>query len=280
MVNGPIRREKDPTWSPVDEASIGSKRPIGLSSGIQGLPGTTNVDPVYLGYGGTSAPYGSPRPIYSNVYEQRQQLSSLRSQSRKDPAAKTQYEAIVNLLRARGYLGPRSKATPSNVDGAWMELLKENSAAADSVFASTPTEMLVSGVPSEDAAGMGTGGRGGGRAAAYTGPVESITKLADSDIRATADAVAIEILGRGATDEEIKKITQRMRKAEMEQPQVTTRQGPGRQITEQGLSAQGRDDILRDVLSKNPDFQQYQLDTTVMDAMVRFVNKKKAIAGD
>jgi hypothetical protein len=126
----------------------------------------------------------------------------------------------------------------------------------------------------------GTGGRGGGRAAAYTGPVESITKLADSDIRATADAVAIEILGRGATDEEIKKITQRMRQAEMQQPQVTTRQGPGRTVTEQGLSAQGRDDILRDVLSKNPDFQQYQLDTTVMDAMVNFVNKKKAVAGD
>jgi hypothetical protein len=274
----PVPRDPKP-WEPVDETTIGNKRPIGVSSGIQGLPGTTNVDPVYLGYGGTSAPHGSPRPVYSNVYEQRRQLSSLRSESRKNPAAQAQYNAIVNLLRTQGYLGPRSKATPSNVDGAWMELLKENSAAAYSVFASTPTEMLVSGVPSEDAAGMGTGGRGG-RAAAYTGPVESITKLADSDIRATADAVAIEILGRGATDEEIKKITQRMRKAEMEQPQVTTRQGPGRQITEQGLSAQGRDDILRDVLSKNPDFQQYQLDTTVMDAMVNFVNKKKAVAGD
>jgi hypothetical protein len=33
-------------------------------------------------------------------------------------------------------------------------------------------------------------------------------------------------------------------------------------------------------LSKILDFQQYQLDTTVMDAMVNFVNKKKAVAGD
>jgi hypothetical protein len=70
-----------------------------------------------------------------------------------------------------------------------------------------------------------------------------------------------------------------MRKAETQQPQVTTQQGPGRSTTEQGLTAQGRDDILRDVLSKNPDFEQYQLDTTVMDAMTRFINKKKAVAG-
>jgi len=183
-------------------------------------------------------------------------------------------EAITNLAKAIDY---RKTGL-----GLWRESIASSFESSKSGTPRSPYEVLnemASNVTASGGAG-GTGGRSGGRAAAYTGPVESITKMAESDIRATADAVAIEILGRGATDEEIKKITQRMRKAETQQPQVTTQQGPGRSTTEQGLTAQGRDDILRDVLSKNPDFEQYQLDTTVMDAMVRFVNKKKAIAGD
>jgi hypothetical protein len=131
-----------------------------------------------------------------------------------------------------------------------------------------------------DVSGGGTRGRSGGRAAAYTGPVESIAVQAESDINATADTIAIELLGRGATKEEKDRIVKRIRKAEMAQPQVTRREGPGRQITQEGLTSQGREDILREVLSKRPEFEQFQLDTTVMDAMNRFVNQKKAVAGD
>jgi len=181
-------------------------------------------------------------------------------------------DAITQIARSEGGRSGRAR---------WERAVSASYVSSRQGNPMSPWDFLQPGGGDAQPTGSRTGGRTrGGRTAAYTGPVESITKLAESDIRALADNVAIEILGRGATAEEIEKITRRMRKAEMQQPDVRTQQGPGRTITEQGLSSQGREDILRDVLSKNPDFQQYQLDTTVMDAMVNFVNKKKAVAGD
>jgi hypothetical protein len=49
-------------------------------------------------------------------------------------------------------------------------------------------------------------------------------------------------------------------------------------ITEEGLTPQGREDILRQVLAKNPDFVDYQLDTTVMDFMLEDIDRGKQVA--
>jgi len=117
----------------------------------------------------------------------------------------------------------------------------------------------------------GTGGKG-----AYTGPRASITVQAESDIRATANALALEMIGRPLNDKEIERVTKRMRKAEQEQPQVTTG-NVARTVTTQGLTAQGREDVLRDVIAKRPEFEQYQLDTTVMDAMNAYVQEKRQV---
>ena len=272
MAVRPIPRDPEggPSWSPVDEASVGNQRPIGVSAGIQGLPGTTNVDPVYLGYAGTRAPYGSPRPVYSNVYQQRQELSRLRNEARKNPAAEAQYNSIVNQLRASGYLGPRSKPTASNVDEAWMELLKENAAAAMSVYASTPGELLYGDMSGQTPT---TAGAGGGRGGGYAGPSRSVVVAAESDIRATADAVAMEMLGRGVTDEELQRIVRRTRSAERAQPQVTT-SGPGMSVTEQGLTAEGRQDIVQNILAKKPEYAEFQKATTLMSWFDRALQER------
>jgi hypothetical protein len=272
MAVRPIPRRED--FEPVDETEIASQRPIGVSSGIQGLPGTTNVDPVFLGYAGTTAPYGSPRPVYSNVYEQRQQLSRLRAEARKSPDARAQYNGIVSLLQARGYLGPRTKPTGENVDQAWMDLLKENAAAADSVFAATPSDLLLGGSPSDMPAAAGSGGRGG----AYTGPVRSVTVQAETDIVASARAAAEELLGRMPTQQELDRILKRTRSAEQAQPTVQTRQGPGRGTTAEGLTKEGRDNILRQVLMQSPDYQDYQIDSTVMDMMLTNLRRGQEVA--
>ena len=68
-----------------------------------------------------------------------------------------------------------------------------------------------------------------------------------------------------------------MRGAEMAQPQVTT-SVPGSSVTQQGLTTQGREDILREVISKNPEFVDYQLDTTVMDLMLEDIETGKQVA--
>lgn len=138
-------------------------------------------------------------------------------------------------------------------------------------------QLMLDVMPPGGGVGDVAGGGRAGRAAAYSGPVQSITVQAESDINASADAIAIELLGRGATEEEKKRIVNRIRKAEQAQPQVVTPRGPGMQVTEQGLTTQGREDILRQVLSKNPDFVDYQLDTTVMDLMLEDIDRGKRV---
>ena len=117
-----------------------------------------------------------------------------------------------------------------------------------------------------------------GRGGAYKGPVSSYTEMAESDVRATANDVAIELLGRPLDQDEFNRVLRKTRKAEQAQPNVTTK-STGQTMTQQGLTAQGREDILREVISKNPGYEQFQVETTVLDAMLNFVNKKKQVSG-
>jgi len=108
-----------------------------------------------------------------------------------------------------------------------------------------------------------TGKSGGVSGGKYTGPVATRTVAAESDIRETADAVALEMLGRAVTDEEYQRILKRTRKAEQAQPQIT-QSGTGYSTTEQGLTAQGRQDIVQNILAKKPEYEEFQKATTLM----------------
>lgn len=142
--------------------------------------------------------------------------------------------------------------------------------ALDVIFGRLPSAEVIQGLQDE------TGGpRGRG---AYTGPTQTITEMAESDIRKSANTIALELLGRPVEQKEMDRIIRKMRRAEQEQPTVTT-SVPGRTVTQQGLTAQGREDILRDVISQNPEYEQFQVDTTVLDSMLDFVNRKKQVSG-
>lgn len=140
----------------------------------------------------------------------------------------------------------------------------------------TGIDLMYSRIPAPEIIEQMIAEQGGG--GAYKGPVSSYTEMAESDVRATANEVAIELLGRPLDQDEFNRILRKTRKAEQEQPTVTTR-SPGSTRTQQGLTAQGREDILREVISKNPDYQQFQVETTVLDAMLNFVNKKRQVSG-
>jgi hypothetical protein len=112
----------------------------------------------------------------------------------------------------------------------------------------------------------------------YKGPVAQITEMAESDIRKSANTIALELLGRPVDEKEMDRIVRKMRSAEQKQPTVTTAV-PGRTVTQQGLTAQGREDILRDLISDNPEYEQFQVNTTVLDSMLDFVNRKKQVSG-
>jgi hypothetical protein len=166
-------------------------------------------------------------------------------------------EAITNLAKAIDY-----RKTGASL---WREAVASSFETSKSGDARSPYDVLnqMAGSLSGEGGTGGTGGRSGGRAAAYTGPVESITVQAESDVRATADAVAMEMLGRGVSDEEFKRILNRTRKAEQAQPQVDT-SSTGRRVTEQGLTAEGRQDIVQNIIAKKPEYEEFQKATTLM----------------
>jgi hypothetical protein len=141
--------------------------------------------------------------------------------------------------------------------------------ALDVIFGRLPSAEVI-GELQADAAGRGRGG--------YSGPQRTITEMAESDIQKLANTIAIDLIGRPVDPKEMNRIVQKMRRAEQEQPTVTT-SVPGRTVTQQGLTAQGREDILREVISQNPEYERFQVDTTVMDSMLDFVNKKKQVSG-
>lgn len=128
--------------------------------------------------------------------------------------------------------------------------------------------------------GMGDGMGGGTTRAtgAYTGPARSVVVQAESDIVAAAQATAQTLLGRAATDDELEKILNQTRQAERTQPTVTTRAGAGETVTEQGLTKEGRDAILKKVLMSSPDYASYQFDSTVMDMMLKNLREGQEVA--
>lgn len=190
-------------------------------------------------------------------------LRGLKNNPLASKADRARYDNFVEALRR--YTGSKL-GTSGTVDAAWRTVLK------DAQEGDTPALQLLYSTQGGDGGGSGSGGGGG----AYTGPRESITVQAQSDINATANALALEMIGRPLTEKELKKVTKRLRSAEQEQPQVTTGTA-ARTVTTQGLTAQGREDILRDVISKRPEFEKYQLDTTVMDAMNAYVQEKRQV---
>ena len=88
-----------------------------------------------------------------------------------------------------------------------------------------------------------------------------ISRSSERDIRATADAIASEILGRAITDDELAKILPKIRSAETEEAPYG------------GLGATGQKDIITDMLMKGPEAKEFAQATTMMDAFYQALNE-------
>jgi hypothetical protein len=108
---------------------------------------------------------------------------------------------------------------------------------------------------------------------AYRGPIQAVTRSSERDLRMTADALASDLLGRAVTDEEFQKVLAKVRSAEVAEPTVTTR-ATGSTVTESGLSAEGRKDIIREALSKGPEAQEFTQATTMMDLFGKWLERR------
>lgn len=281
-----IRGEKPEPEVSAGDSTKGSRLgivedPGSDATGSTGIPGSANKDKVTFGYitglQGTadryektgSGRYETSQDVKTIVYQAQKYLGDLRAKAKAPNATQADKNAYNNVVAAlKNYSGSDFKTT-SGEDREWTNLLKD--AAGNNVNA---MDLLRNALSSGDA-GNETGST---RSGSYTGPTESRTIQAESDIRATANALAIELIGRPVSDKELNKLVERMRSAEMQQPNITT-STTGSTTTTQGLTAQGREDILREVIAKNPEYEKFQVDTTVLDAMTNFIDKKKQVSG-
>ena len=205
----------------------------------------------------------------TTVYEGVRTFEKLAGKGLPPDAPQKDKDAFQNLLTDLRRVTNSELGTYLGQRDAYYRILQ--SAASSGVNAA---DILKGDLGSFDPDGSGSGsgsGRGG-----YSGPRASIVQQAESDINATANALALEMIGRPLNQKELNRITKRIRAAEVEQPTVTSG-SPARTVQQQGLTAQGREDILREVIAKRPEFEKFQLDTTVMDAMNAYVQEKRAV---
>lgn len=176
-------------------------------------------------------------------------------------AEKAQLDAFLAGLRR--YTGSEI-GTRGSAETAWGDVLKDASRAGVDAFALLGTKN-----PADTDDGSSGSGRG------YSGPVAQTAFMDERDVDRTANALALELIGRPLSQKELSKVTARLRSEEKANPTVMTPNGPGASTTQSGLSAEGRADVLREVISENPEYQQFQVDTTVLDTMLSELNKRE-----
>jgi len=236
----------------------------------EAAPAQSDNRPVASGYEYTTYESGfgvTGKPLITTVYEGVRNFDKLAAKGLPPGAAQKDKDAFQNLLTDLRRVTQSELGTYPGQRDAYYGILQ--AAASGDVNAA---DILKGDLGSFDPDGSGSGSGSGG----YTGPRTSVVQQAESDINATANALALEMIGRPLNQKELNRVTKRIRTAEVEQPTISSG-GKAMTVQQQGLTAQGREDILREVIAKRPEFEKFQLDTTVMDAMNAYVQEKRAV---
>ena len=175
----------------------------------------------------------------------------------------------------------------STGESLWSKAMAGSAASTEAGKPMTAFEWLSNyaaqfGADGTGAGGGGSRGGGGGGGAKYIPQHDVAYQNAQApDVRAIADGVAQEMLGRVVTDDEMKRILKRVRKYENRNPTVRDSMGsPSGSVsrTKDGATNTGRQQIIENLIAKNPDFMPYQMDHTVYDAMLSVMKQGQEIA--
>jgi len=184
------------------------------------------------------------------------QLNFIRSAAKSPNATKAEKDIYATFTKNLKKYSDSDYESRSGEESAFEGLLKDAQAGNGNAMALLDNAF--------GAGGLGGNGGGGGGGGAYTGPVTSTTLMNKADLKSTANAVASSVLGRGITDEEFEKVLKQVRTAERSDPTIST-SGIGSNVTQQGLTAEGRQDIIREALMKGPEAEDYSKATTMMN---------------
>jgi hypothetical protein len=122
-----------------------------------------------------------------------------------------------------------------------------------------------------NASGGGSSGSGGsGGSGGYSGPSTSTSRtyVDRASLTDLADQISMEMIGRSVTKEEMDRIEKRVKVYERNHPDMAVSQsGVGTSASSRydGASAAGRQDVIERIVSKNPEYGDYQKATTMMD---------------
>lgn len=198
------------------------------------------------------------------------QREILAAAARRDP----NYNAWSQLLLQGGFTTESRARIPEYVASDAMNAISMYQAYSAEGGAGSFQDWIIDYVQS--APQVDGNGRGGG---GYSGPVTTTTvNITDEN---TAEALlnkyARDLLGRGLTAKERDKYIRQFNQAEMESPQVTTSAGSGATRTSTTTTATSKEELLREVISKNPDYAKFQVDTTIMDMLMDDIRKGQEV---
>lgn len=123
-------------------------------------------------------------------------------------------------------------------------------------------------------------GNVGGSRGGYNGPVTrtDFEHIGEGDLKTLADQVSMEMIGRGVNAKEFERIAKRVLRAENRNPQVTTTTPHGQaavtSVTDQGMTASDRQDVIQKIVAQNPHYGDYQKATTMMDWFDAALNER------
>lgn len=223
-------------------------------------PWNADMSPLYLGRlgqqgSGLGGAIGPNQRAQTTVYDvSTEWLTSLKANDQQG------YNLLVDNLRAGGFLGAKAKSVTS-IKEAFQMAAKEAAARVD---AGQQTNIdLMEYIASKANAGLGGAGTAGSRSAGYSGPVSTVTQLAEPDVRLVADQIASTVLGRAVTEQEFKTVLQTVRGLEQANPSVSGA-GVASQTNVSGLSQAAREDVITRALLKQDGAEEFTLATKMM----------------
>lgn len=177
------------------------------------------------------------------------------------------YRRIVNQMRRSGVIGDRV-VSDASIAEAYETVLAASADLVEQGAYKTP-EILMQELEQGGAA-IDMGGTDRMGPAAYTGPTSTVDLSNETTAYTLLNTAARDMIGRDLSPEEVRKYTAELNRIEMQSARTATPQGQAMTVYSGGVD---RDEVVRQLISDNPDFAGYQLNHQIMDTMLADIDE-------
>lgn len=174
-----------------------------------------------------------------------------------------QYDTFADNLVRLGVITKAQKKYPETVQAGALSAATIYQGAYNAASASGQELAPFGDWFNQTADRINSSGAGG----AYTGPVKT-TQVIKTDKITAAESLnkfAEDMLGRRLTTDELTKYTAEFNKQEENNPSVQIQSGDQASRTVNQTTAPDKQTLLKNIIAKNPEYADVQMDTTVMD---------------